>query len=195
MLLNSSNGIEEYTTSVTGFINKCFDDVVPTVTVHTYPNLKPWMTGDIRTELKATAAAFKERDTIPDAYKKSCYNLRRTIKQAKRQYRTKIEIHYTGSEGSRMWQGLQTIMDYKGKPSYELPSDASLPEGLNAFYAHVEANNTDACMRAPAVPDDCVTMLSIADVSKTFKQVNIHKAAWPDKLLGHVLRACIDQHF
>ena len=35
-----SNGIEEYTTSVIGFINKCIDDIVPTVTVRTYPNQK-----------------------------------------------------------------------------------------------------------------------------------------------------------
>ena len=48
-------------------------------------------------------------------------------------------------------------------------------------------------MRATAVPDDCVIMLSVADVSKTFKQVNIHKAAGPDGLLGRVLRACVDQ--
>jgi hypothetical protein len=48
-------------------------------------------------------------------------------------------------------------------------------------------------MRAPAVPDDCVIMLSVADVSKIFKQVNIHKAAWPDELPGRVPRACADQ--
>ena len=58
---DSSNGIEEYTTSVIGFINKCIDDVVPTVTAHTYPNQKPWITGIIHIELKARAAAFKER--------------------------------------------------------------------------------------------------------------------------------------
>jgi hypothetical protein len=29
-------GIDEYTTSVTGFINKCIEDVVPTVTVATF---------------------------------------------------------------------------------------------------------------------------------------------------------------
>jgi hypothetical protein len=46
MFQDSSDGIEEYTTSVTGFINKCIDDVVPTVTVHTYPNQKPWITGN-----------------------------------------------------------------------------------------------------------------------------------------------------
>jgi hypothetical protein len=38
---DSSDGIEEYTTSVTGFINKCIKDVVPTATVRTYPNQKP----------------------------------------------------------------------------------------------------------------------------------------------------------
>ena len=48
-------------------------------------------------------------------------------------------------------------------------------------------------MRALAVPDDCVITLSVADVSKTFKQVNIHKAAGPDGLPGRVLQACADK--
>ena len=76
MFRDSSNGIEEYTTSVTGFIKKCINDVVPTVMVHTYPNQKPWITGKIRTELKGKTAAFKERDLNPNAYKKSRYALR-----------------------------------------------------------------------------------------------------------------------
>jgi hypothetical protein len=53
-----------------------FDDIIPTVTVRTYPNQKPSITGIICTELKARAAAFKERDTNLDAYKKSRYALR-----------------------------------------------------------------------------------------------------------------------
>ena len=86
-----------------------------------------------RIELKARAAAFKKCDTNPDVYKKSCYT--QTIKQVKRQYRTKIEPYYTGSDAHRMWEGLRTITDNKGKPRCDLPSDASLPDGLNAFYA------------------------------------------------------------
>ena len=31
------------------------------------------------------------------------------------------------------------------------------------------------------------------NVNKTFRQVNIHKAAWPDGLSGRVLRACAGQ--
>ena len=74
------------------------DDFVPTVTVPTYPNQKPWITGSIRTELKGRA----------------------------------------------------------GKHSREPPRDTSLPDELNYFYAHFEASNTEACMRASAVLDDCV---------------------------------------
>ena len=92
-----------------------------------------------------------------------------------------------------MWQGLQTITDYKGKHSQELPSDTSLPNELNYFYACFEANNTETCNRAPAVPEDCVITLSTAYVSETFKQVNVHKAAGPDGLPGRVQRACEDQ--
>jgi hypothetical protein len=52
MVWDSSDGIEEYTTSVTDFLNKCIDDVVPTVTVRTCPNQKLWITGNIHTEFK-----------------------------------------------------------------------------------------------------------------------------------------------
>ena len=54
---------------------------------------------------RAKAAAFKERETNPGAYKKSCYALRQTIKQAKRQYRiqVKIESSYTGLDACWMW--------------------------------------------------------------------------------------------
>ena len=157
------------------------------MTVCTYLNQKPWITGNIHTELKGRPAAFKVQDSNPEASKKSCYALQQTIKQAKRQYRAKIESYYTGSDARLMWQGLQTITDYKGKHSRELPSDTSLPDELNHFYAHFEASNTEACMRASAVLDDCVIMLSVLDVSKTFKQVNICKAARPDGLPGRVL--------
>jgi hypothetical protein len=80
MIWDSSNCIEEYTTSVTSFINKCID-VVPTVNVRTYSNQNPWITGNIRTKLKARAAAFKEWDTKTDAYKKSRYSLRPSNRQ------------------------------------------------------------------------------------------------------------------
>jgi hypothetical protein len=47
MFWDSSDGIEEYTT-------------LPTSSVRTYANQKPWITGNIRAEQKSKAAAFKE---------------------------------------------------------------------------------------------------------------------------------------
>ena len=63
-------------------------------------------------------------------------------KQANREYRTKLESYYTGSDAHLMWQGLKNITDYKWKASRELPSDASLQMEVNAFYARLEASNT-----------------------------------------------------
>ena len=67
-----------------------------------------------------------------------------------------------GCDGA--WKLLQTT---KGEPRRELPSDTSLPDELIYFYARFEANNTETCMGAPAVPRDGVITLSSADVSKT----------------------------
>ena len=97
----------------------------------------------IRTELKASAAVFKERDSNMDAYKKSRYALIRTIKHAERQYRTKNESYFIGSGTHQMWQGLKSISDYKGKPIHELRNHASLSDKLKAFYARFEARNTE----------------------------------------------------
>ena len=112
--------------------------------LHTYPNQKASITGNIRTE--ARAAAFKEWCTNPDAYKKSHYAFRRTIKQAKCQYKTEIKSYYTGFDARRMWQGVQTITDYKGKPRRDLSIYVSLSDKLNIFYARFEASNTEKYM-------------------------------------------------
>ena len=134
MFRDASNCIEEYTTSVICFINKCIYDIIPTVTVRTYPNQKPWITGNIRPELKTRAATFKERDSNPEAYKKSRCALWRTIKYAKRHYRTKIECYYTGSDARRMLQGVQTISGYKWhEPTHFLQHCYSL---LSSMHSH-----------------------------------------------------------
>ena len=98
--------------------------------------------------------------------KKSRYDLRQDIKHAKGQYRRKVESYYTGSDARCVWQGLQTIMDCKRKRSRELPSDAELPNKLNAFYARFVEYNTVPCVRAPVFRMTVIS-LSMTDVRKT----------------------------
>ena len=55
----SENNIDEYTDTVTEFIRKCIEVVVvPTVSIKTYPNEKPWINGIIHAKLKAQTTAF-----------------------------------------------------------------------------------------------------------------------------------------
>jgi hypothetical protein len=80
----SKNSIFVYTDSVTGFIRKCID-VIPTVTIRTYPNQKLCIDGSIRAKVKAQTTTFNHGKVTGnmDVYKPSCYDLRKAIKQTK----------------------------------------------------------------------------------------------------------------
>ncbi len=81
----SDDDIEAYSDSVKCFIRKCIDDVVPTKTIRIYPNQKLWINSDVRSALSARTSAFKSGNT--DDRKQASYDLRRSIKAAKRQYK------------------------------------------------------------------------------------------------------------
>ena len=99
-------------------------------------------------------------------HKQCSYSLSNAIKQA-RQYRDKVESQFNGSDMRRMWQGLQTIMDYKVKTSHVADTNVLLPDKQNTF-ARFE-DNTVPPMRP--ITKDC-GLSSAADMSKTFKRVN-----------------------
>ena len=64
MFRDSSDVIEEYNTSVIDPLTD-EDNVVPTATVCTYPNQKPWITGNIHTELKGKRCRFQGVRLLP----------------------------------------------------------------------------------------------------------------------------------
>ena len=75
---------------MTEFIRKCIEDVVPTVTIKTYPNQRPWTDGSTHTKLKApTITTFNLGKMTGNMveYKQCSYSLLKAIKLAKCQYR------------------------------------------------------------------------------------------------------------
>ncbi len=94
-----------------------------------------------------------------------------------------------------MWQGINNITDYKGNKPATVNIAASLPDELNHFYARFEAHNTAHTESAPAAVAEEASEISIsvADVTRSFRWVNIHKAVGPDGIPGRVLRACAFQ--
>uniref|UniRef100_A0A8L0DJB6 Reverse transcriptase domain-containing protein n=1 Tax=Oncorhynchus mykiss TaxID=8022 RepID=A0A8L0DJB6_ONCMY len=188
----SDNNIDEYADSVSEFIRTCVEDVVPIATSKTFPNQKPWIDGSIRVKLKARTTAFNQGKVTGNMteYKQCNYSLRKAIKQAKRQYRDKVESQFNGSDTRGMWQGLQSITDYKKKTGPVTDQDVLLPGRLNNFFARFEDNTVP--LTRPATKT-CGLSFTAADVRKTFKRVNHRKAAGPDGIPSRALRACADQ--
>ncbi len=189
----SDDDIEAYSDSVTCFIRKCIDDVVPTKTIRIYPNQKPWINSDVRSALSARTSAFKSGNT--DDRKQASYDLRRSIKAAKRTYKNKVEEHFNNNNPRSMWQGINNITGFKGNKRATVNIAASLPDELNTFYARFEADNTAHTESASAAAAEEVSplTLSVADVTRSFKRVNIRKAVGPDGIPGRVLKACAFQ--
>ncbi len=94
-----------------------------------------------------------------------------------------------------MWQGINNITDFKGNKPATVNIAASLLYELNHFYAHVEAHNSAHTESAPAAVAEEASAISISvvDVTRSFRRVNIHKAVGPDGIPGRVLRACAFQ--
>jgi hypothetical protein len=103
--ITSNNNIDEYADSVSEFISKCIGDVVPAASIKTFPNQKPWIDGSIRAKLKVRTTTFNQGKVTGKMTKdKQCsYSLRRAIKQAKRQYRDRVESQFNGSDTRCMW--------------------------------------------------------------------------------------------
>jgi hypothetical protein len=80
--VDSENNIDLSADSVSEFIKKCIGGVVPTVTIKTCPNQKPWIDGGIRGQLKARTTAFNHGMMTGNMaeYKQCSYFLRKAIK-------------------------------------------------------------------------------------------------------------------
>ena len=118
-------------------------------------------------------------------YKQCSYSLRKAIKQAKRQYRDKVELQFNGSDTRGMWQDLQSITDYKKKTSPIADHDVLLPDKLNSFFARFEDNTVP-----PTQPATKTCGFSFTAANSC---VILHEAAAPDGIHGRILRACADQ--
>ena len=107
-------------------------------------------------------------------YKQCSYSLRKAIKQAKCQYRGKVESQFNGSNTRRMWQGPQSITDYKKKTSPVADINVLLPDKLNNLFARFEEPLTVSLTR----PTTKACGLSFFG---------------PDGIPSSILRACADQ--
>ncbi len=170
---NNTTDLQEYTETVTAYITKCIDDVTVTKTITIRANQKPWLTGEVYRLLKARNAAFRAGDE--EGLKTARANLSRGIREAKRQYSRRIAHRFNDSRDTQsLWQGIQTITDYKPPPQ---TCDSTIPllNELNAFFARFEAQDSTSSRR----PSDDAVPGQREEIPPG-----------PDNIPGRVLRDC-----
>eukprot|EP00061_Rhincodon_typus_P011390 g36352.t1 len=140
------------------------------------------MNWEIHCLLKTRRAAFKLDDP---------YDPHKAIRDAKRQYQTKLDAQTNHMDTRCLWQGLINIMGYKVKYSKIADKTAALPDALNAFYAQVEQMSATHCH--PTALDVPVPSVTAADVRSVFLRASPRKATNPDEVPGHAVRSRVDQ--
>ncbi len=102
-----------------------------------------------------------------DNQKQASYNLRKSIKATKRQYKNKIEEQFNTNYARNMWQGINNITGFKGNKPATVNIVTSLADELNNCYARFEAHNPAHTESAPTAAAEEMSALSIsvADVT------------------------------
>jgi hypothetical protein len=145
------------------------------VTIKTFPNQTPWIDGSFPAKLKACATAFNHGMATGNMteYKQRSYSLRKAIKQAKCHFIDKVESQFNSSNTIRVWQGLQSITDYKKITSPVADIDILLTDKLNNFFAHSEDNTVPHQLDTGVFTDIFNQSLSQSAVPTCFKMATI----------------------
>ncbi len=112
----SDDDIEAYSDTVTCFIRKCIEDVIPTKIIRIYPTKNRGLT--VMFDQPCQRGHLPLNPETLTIGNKPVTNLRRSIKAAKRQYKNKVEEQFNNNNPRSMWQGINNITGFKGnKPA------------------------------------------------------------------------------
>ena len=102
--------IEGLTHCLTDYLNFCADMISPAKTVRCYPNIKPWVTREVKAVLNRKKAAFGSRDK--EEMKAAQLEVKRCVREAKDSYRRKVEQKLRENNIKEVWDGVKTITGY-----------------------------------------------------------------------------------
>ncbi|KAI3368907.1 hypothetical protein L3Q82_025428 [Scortum barcoo] len=117
--------IDSLTHCLTDYINFCVENTVPTRTVRSFSNSKPWITPDIKALLKEKRRAFVSGNK--EELKSVQRELRRMIRKGKDCYRRKMEHQLQQNNICGVWKGLKTISGFKEPKSQPVGDQGLLP--------------------------------------------------------------------
>ena len=181
---------------MTSYIQFCVETCIPTKTVRSFGNSKPWFNKELAALRKKKNSAYLSGDK--EAYKSAKYQLRSAIKKAKSIHAKKLEDQFKENNTREVWKNIQQLTNYKKRSPPAADEDPDLPNKLNHFYARFDTANhfTSPGPPPPPPPPPLLPPAFIIEEDKVrtvFKRSNKRKSAGPDHLSPAVLSYCADQ--
>jgi hypothetical protein len=183
---------------ISDYITFCVDSVLPTKTVKTYPNNKPWVSGKLKSLLNKKKLAHIHKDEI--AKRDTQREIKRQIKIDKNTYKQKVEQNMALGNSRQAWQSIKamTSAPHKGKGKNNIAlkggEGQDMANNLNVFFSRFEkwiGTNTD--QKQPDLTTSQSINISQTEVCAMFKRVNTRKSPGPDNICGNVLKFCAEQ--
>ncbi|KAI3372130.1 hypothetical protein L3Q82_006986 [Scortum barcoo] len=145
--------IDSLTHCLTDYINFCVENTVPTRTVRSFSNSKPWITPDIKALLKEKRRAFVSGNK--EELKSVQRELRRMIRKGKDCYRRKMEHQLQQNNICGVWKGLKTISGFK-EPKSQPVGDQGWANDLNLFFNRFDQASAPPPAQSPLLqPPSC----------------------------------------
>ncbi|KAK3548144.1 hypothetical protein QTP70_004852 [Hemibagrus guttatus] len=103
--------LEVFTDSVLCYIKNCMDTVTVDKRIRVYPNQNPWMNREVQRLLRERNTAFRSGNRT--LYSTARANLKRGIREAKSDYRRRIEDHLNSNNSRQVCQGVRHLTNYR----------------------------------------------------------------------------------
>jgi len=121
--------------TVCSYISFCEQVCLTTRTITRHNNQKPWFSKQLRELRCRKEQAYREGDM--DTCRLARQRLKKAIKNAKEDYRARLERDSGTNDPAVVWSPLRTITNYKGRSPVVTPSPG-LTDDLNTFYTRFE---------------------------------------------------------
>ncbi|KAK3506423.1 hypothetical protein QTP70_002694 [Hemibagrus guttatus] len=146
------------------------------------------MTREVQRLLGERNIAFRSGNRT--LYSSARANLKRGMREAKSDYRRRIEDHLNNSR--QVWQGVWHLTNYRANLG-AADGDATLAEELNLFFARFYVEPPETATVQPMVHSSFTLTAEEHEVRRTLRAVNPRKAVRPDGIPGRVLKDCANQ--
>ena len=163
---------------------------IPTKTITSYPNEKPWFNTYIKHKLQAKQDTYKDNDKYNYKYKKARYAAEKAVKTGKAKYRVKLEENLTTNNSKNIWQGQKAITKYKPSPTNTTATDTNHPDRLNDLCSPFDKLNTTS--PSSITPSSSLPPFTVDEyvVRRVFQRINSKRL--PARITSlHVYLNCV----